>query len=52
MSIQMFAAALTVFVLGLFVGCNLGVVLMCILQTAKETMPDAEMLAVSVRTDE
>ena len=34
MNAQTFAAMLTIFVLGLFIGSNLGVMLICLLQVA------------------
>lgn len=39
MSSQIFASLLTVFVLGLFIGTNLGVLLMCLMRMAS---PDPE----------
>jgi hypothetical protein len=46
MSTQAFAWLLTVFVLGLFVGTNLGVLLMCLMRMAS---PDPEPEADWVR---
>ena len=39
MTAQTFAAMLTMFVLGLFIGTNLGVLLMCLLQINRDIAP-------------
>jgi hypothetical protein len=47
MSTQLFTALLTVFVLGLFFGTNLGVILICVLQAAgQRSRHDTEMVPV------
>ena len=54
MSAQTFAMILSVLVLGLFIGSNLGVMLMCIFQISKRSEPvdiEAEMVSVPVSID-
>ena len=49
MSAQMFIVLTVVFVLGLFVGTNLGVVLMCLLQLAgRHPQIDDELAPIEV----
>jgi hypothetical protein len=53
MTTQVLALMLTVFVLGLFVGSNLSVILMCLLQVSAERLSsDTEMAPVSVSFDD
>lgn len=52
MSTQLFAAMLTIFVLGLFLGTNLGVALICVMQMAgRHNAPKSEPLPVVARTE-
>jgi Na+/H+ antiporter NhaA len=52
MNAQTFAAMLTIFVLGLFVGSNLGVMLMCLLQVSGKSSPiDGELATVAVHAE-
>ena len=47
MSTQLFAALLTVFVLGLFFGTNLGVALICVMQMAgRHATPKSDLMPV------
>ena len=49
MSTQMFTILTVVFVLGLFVGTNLGVILMCLLQLAgRHPQVDDELAPVEI----
>jgi hypothetical protein len=51
MSTQVFVWMVAVFVLGLFLGSNLGVVLMCLLQVAGGSSPaNAELASIQVPT--
>ena len=51
MSTQVFMWMVAVFVLGLFLGSNLGVVLMCLLQVAGRSSPaNAELASIRVQT--
>lgn len=53
MSGQVFTSFLIVFVLGLFVGSNLGVVLMCLLQVAgRGESSDVDIVTVAVEIEE
>ena len=53
MSAQMFTVLTVVFVLGLFVGTNLGVVLMCLMQLAgRHPRIDEELVPIEVRTED
>ena len=53
MTSQMFTLMLVIFVLGLFVGSNLGVILMCLLQGfAKQAPAEAELVHVPVHIDD
>jgi hypothetical protein len=52
MSNQLFALMLTVFVIGLFVGSNLGVLLMCLLHiagTERSVKPEMTGMAVQLK---
>lgn len=52
MSTQLFAAMLTVFVLGLFLGTNLGIALLCVMQMAgRRSAPDSDLVPVVARVD-
>ena len=52
MSTQLFAAMLTVFVLGLFLGTNLGIALLCVMQMAgRHADPSADLVAAVARFD-
>ena len=52
MSAQLFAAMLAIFVLGLFLGTNLGVALICIMQMAgRHSSPKSELLPVVAHVD-
>ena len=52
MSSQILTALLVVFVLGLFVGTNLGVFVMCLLQMSKsDYADDGQRVPVSVHTE-
>jgi hypothetical protein len=51
MTTQLFWIILGVFVLGLFVGSNLGVMLMCVLRTAgQDRVRDQKAVPVQVRS--
>ena len=53
MNAQTFASMLTIFVLGLFVGSNLGVMLMCLLQVSgSDSHFDSEMAPVLVHAEQ
>lgn len=53
MSAQLLTIMLTVFVLGLFVGSNLSVILMCLLQAASKNQPgDVDVMAVTIQVEE
>ena len=53
MSAQLFTVMLTVFVLGLFVGSNLGVILMCLLQMAgRDRVTDAELASFALQAED
>jgi hypothetical protein len=50
MSTQIFASLFTVLVIGLFIGTNLGVLLMCLMRMASpDTEPEAELAPSAVR---
>ena len=52
MTAQMLWIALAIFVLGLFLGSNLGVMLMCVLQVAgRKTDSDAEQVIASLQLE-
>ena len=49
---QMFWIVLAIFVLGLFIGSNLGVMLMCVLAVgAKDTVTNEELVTVSANVE-
>ena len=49
MTTQMFVSMTVIFVLGLFFGSNLGVMLMCLLQVAGDRSPDnTELTGVQI----
>ena len=49
MTTQMFVQMTVIFVLGLFFGSNLGVMLMCLLQVAGDRSPgDAELASAQI----
>ncbi len=53
MNAQTFASMLTIFVLGLFVGSNLGVMLMCLLQVSgRDSSLNSELVTVSVHAEQ
>ena len=53
MSSQIFASLLTVLVLGLFIGTNLGVLLMCLMRMASpDPDPEAELAHMAVRLED
>ena len=50
MSSQVFASLFTVLVIGLFIGTNLGVLLMCLMRMASpDSEPEAELAPRSIR---
>ena len=52
MSTQLFTAMLTVFVLGLFFGTNLGIALLCVMQMAgRQSAPSSDLVPVAARVD-
>jgi hypothetical protein len=53
MSSQIFASLLTVLVLGLFIGTNLGVLLMCLMRMASpDPEPEGELAHMAVRLED
>ena len=53
MSAQVFASLFTVFVLGLFIGTNLGVLLMCLMRMASpDPEPEGELAHMAVRLED
>ena len=53
MTSQMLTLMLVIFVLGLFIGSNLGIILMCLLQASAKNAPaKAELVHVPVRIDD
>ena len=53
MSAQVFASLFTVLVLGLFIGTNLGVLLMCLMRMASpDPEPEGELAHMAVRLED
>jgi hypothetical protein len=53
MTTQMLWIAFAIFIVGLFFGCNLGVVIMCVLQTAgRESARSERTLTYAVEADD
>ena len=53
MSSQIFASLLAVLVLGLFIGTNLGVLLMCLMRMASpDPEPEGELAHMAVRLED
>ena len=53
MSAQVFASLFTVLVLGLFIGTNLGVLLMCLMRMASpDPEPEGELARMAVRLED
>lgn len=53
MSTQLFLIIAAVFVLGLFLGSNVGIVLMCVLQMADRSMPVRDdLVSLTAKADQ